>query len=106
MRAGRVKQTPALPAIVGEGLVGLGHAVSVFALADRGTAALGSIHQLVGEAECHRLLTAVTSSLDDPTHSQCLATSSANFNGHLVGGTTDAARLHFDDRLYVIQRNR
>src|SRR3954468_4103017 len=95
-----------LPAVVSEGLVGLCHAVRIFALADGGTAVLSGIHQFVSEAERHRLLAAVTGSLDDPAHSQCLATSGANFNGHLVGGTTDPARLHFDDRLYVFQRNR
>src|SRR3569833_1335730 len=95
-----------LPAVVSEGLVGLCHAVRVFALADSGAAVFGGIHQLMGKAERHGLFATVTSSLDDPAHSQCLATSGANFNGHLVGGTTDPARLHFDDRLYVFQRGR
>src|SRR3569832_1748626 len=81
-----------LPAVVSEGLVGLCHAVRIFALADSGAAVLGGIHQFVGKAERHRLFAAVTSNLDDPSHCQCLATSRANFIGHLVGGTTDPAR--------------
>src|SRR4051812_30037650 len=95
-----------LPAVVSEGLVGLSHTVRVFALADGGTAVLRGIHQLVSKAERHRLFAAVTGSLDHPAHGQCLAASRANFNGHLVGSTADAARLHFDDRLYVLQRGR
>src|SRR6185312_16313076 len=92
-----------LPAVVCEGLVGLGHAVRIFALTDSGAATLSGIHQLVGETERHGLLAAVTSSLDDPTHGQCLATSRPNFNGDLVGRTADAAGLHLDDRLHVVQ---
>src|ERR1700743_3005586 len=95
-----------LPAVVSEGLVSLSHAVRVFAFADGGTTVLRGVHQLVSKAERHGLLAAVTSSLDDPTHSQCLAASGANFNGYLGGGTTDAARLHPDDRPYVVPRNR
>src|ERR1700741_3838933 len=103
--AGRVNRR-SLPAVVREGLVGLRHAVRVFALADGGSAALRGIHQLVRKAERHRLLAAVTSSLDDPAHSQCLATSGANFNGDLVSRATDAAGLHLDDGLYVVQGGR
>src|ERR1700730_8109903 len=77
----------------------------VLALADSGTAVFRSIHQLVSEAKRHGLLAAVTSSLDDPAHGQCLAASRANFNRHLVGGATDAARFDFDDGLYVVQCN-
>src|SRR2546427_3188375 len=94
-----------LPAVVREGLVGLGHAVRIFALADSGAAVLRGIHQLMSEAKRHGLLAAIASSLDDPAHSQCLATGGANFNWHLVSRTTDAARLHFDDLLDVDQRH-
>src|ERR1700730_15337891 len=78
----------------------------VLALADSGTAVFRGIHQFVSEAKRHGLLAAVTSSLDDPAHGQCLAASRANFNRDLVGGTTNTARLHFDNRLDVVQRTR
>src|SRR6266702_6098531 len=82
---------PALPEVVREGLVGLRHAMRVLALADGGTAVFCGVHQFVSEAKRHGLLAAVTSSLDDPAHGQCLAASRANFNGYLVRGTTNAA---------------
>src|SRR5207237_4263519 len=45
-----------LPAVVREGLVGLRHAVRVLALAHRGAAVLGGVHQLVCQTERHGLL--------------------------------------------------
>src|SRR6185312_538456 len=98
-----VRPLSALPAVVCEGLVGLGHAVRILTLADCGAATLGGVHQLVREPERHGLLAAITSSLDHPAHGQCLATSGANFNGYLVGGATDTAGFHLDDRLHIVQ---
>ena len=42
-----------LPAVMREGLVGLRHAMRVFALAHGGAAVFGSIHELVRETERH-----------------------------------------------------
>src|SRR5262249_28719514 len=95
-----------LPAVVGEGLVGLGHAVRVLTLAHRGAPVLGSVHELVRQAERHGLLAAVAGGLDDPAHGQCLAAGGPGFNRYLVGGATDAARLHFDHRLDVVEGGR
>src|SRR5579862_3423333 len=95
----------ALPAVVREGLVGLRHTMRVLALADGGATVFRSIHQFVSEPKRHGLLAAVASSLDDPAHGQCLAAGRANFNRDLVGGTTHTARLHFDNRFDVVQRN-
>src|SRR5215213_6858995 len=83
-----------LPTIVCKGFVGLCHAVCVFALAHCRAAVFCSVHQLVSQTERHGFLAAVASCLDDPAHRQCLAASSANFNGHLVGGAADTAGLH------------
>src|SRR5688500_2345265 len=44
------------PAVVREGLVGLGHLVGVLATLDRGTEAVGRVEDLVHEALGHRLL--------------------------------------------------
>src|SRR5579863_8107124 len=92
-----------LPAVMGEGLVGLGHAMRVLALPDGGAAVLGRVHQLVRQAKRHGFLAAVPGGLDDPAHSQCLATRRANFNRYLVSGATDAPRLHFDHGLDVVE---
>ena len=48
----------ALPAVVRERLVGVGHAMRVFALAHGGAAVLGGLEQLGREALRHRLLAA------------------------------------------------
>src|SRR6185312_2615217 len=93
-----------LPTVMRKGLVRLRHAMRIFALSHRGTAVLGGIHQLVGEPERHRFLAAVASGLDDPAHRQCLAAGRADFNRDLVRGAADAARLHFNDGLDVVER--
>src|SRR5919201_6366161 len=46
------------PAVVGEGLVGLGHLVGVFLALDRGAGAVGGVQQLAREAVGHGLLPA------------------------------------------------
>jgi hypothetical protein len=96
----------AAPTVVSECLVGFGHAMGVFALAHGGTAVFGGIHELMGEAERHRLLAAGSRGFDDPAHGERLAALRAHFHGHLVGGAADAARLHFNHRLHVVERGR
>src|SRR5580698_10682618 len=80
-----------LPAVMGEGLVGLGHAMGVLALAHRRAAVLGRVEQFVRQAERHRLLAAIARSLDHPAHSQCLATTGPNFNRYLVSRASNPA---------------
>jgi len=88
---------------VRESLVGFGHTMRIFTLANGSAAVLRSFEQLVRKTESHGLLAAGTRGFDHPTHGERLATRSAHFDGHLIGGTTDATRLHFDDRLDVIE---
>ena len=71
-----------------------------------GAAVLGGVHQLVRQAKRHGLLAAIARGLDHPAHRQCLAAGGAHFDRHLVGGAADAARLHFDHRLDVVERGR
>src|SRR5215218_5238318 len=54
------------PAVVGEGLVGLGHLVGVLALLHRGTEAVGGVEDLVHEPLVHRLLATVRGVADEP----------------------------------------
>src|SRR5208283_3741115 len=75
-----------LPAVVREGLVGLGHAVSVFTFAHRGAAILGGLHQLGGKAMRHRFLAAIRRRFDRPAHRQRLPAIGAHFHRYLVGG--------------------
>jgi len=60
----------------------------------------------VRQAKRHGFLAAATGGLDDPAHRQCLAAGGPHFNRNLVRGTTDAARLHFDHRLHVVEGRR
>src|SRR3954462_13942031 len=60
-----------LPAVMGEGLVGFGHAMRVFALFHRATAKVGSVEQLVGQLLLHRLAVAARRGVaDDPADAQ------------------------------------
>src|SRR5664279_2552837 len=61
------------PAVVGEGLVGLGHLVGVLALLHRGTEAVGGVEDLVHQALGHRLLTTVRGIPDQPAQRLRLA---------------------------------
>src|SRR5438105_4267080 len=79
------------------------HAMRVLALPDGRAAILGRLHQLVRQAKRHGFFAAATGSLDDPAHRQCLTAGGQHFNRNLVRGATDAARLHFDHRLHVVE---
>src|SRR5476651_834803 len=93
-----------LPAVVSERLVGVGHLMGVFALLDRVAAAVERVEQLGGELLGHAVARTVAGGLDDPADGESLAALRTNFDGHLVGGTTDAARAHFDGGLHVLER--
>src|SRR3954469_10505284 len=80
-----------LPAVVGEGLVGLRHAEDVVLALVR-AALLGlRVHQLVGEALRHRLLAPLAGGLHEPAHGQRAGTARGHLDGHLVRRATDAA---------------
>src|SRR5690606_17782779 len=64
----------ALPAVVRECAVGVGHAVRVLTLLHGSSAVVGCIQKLAGEALNHRLLVATTSGRDQPTDRKGLAT--------------------------------
>src|SRR5690554_7580628 len=91
-----------LPAVVREGTVGFRHTVHVLFVTHGGTAVVRRVEDLVGELVDHRLFVAGTRGLDQPTDGQGGATLGADFDGHLVGGTTDAARANFDHGTEVI----
>src|ERR1700761_5264723 len=86
-----------LPAVVGEGLVGLRHAVDVV-LALVGVALLlGGIQELVGEPLGHRLLAALAGELDQPADGEGPGPAGRHLDGHLVGGAADAAGADLQD---------
>ena len=51
-----------------------------------------------------RLLAALAGVVTQPAHRQSDATLRTHFDRHLVGGATDAAALHFDRGLHVVER--
>src|SRR6195952_2716653 len=106
------RRTPALsavfpsrcsPAVVGEGLVGLGHLVGVLALLHSGTEAVGGIEDLVHQPLGHGLLAARLGVAHEPAESQRGAAVGLDLDRHLVGRTADAAGLDLDGRLYVVE---
>src|SRR5579859_820451 len=93
----------ALPAVMREGLVGLRHAVGVFALLDGGATVVGGVKQLARQAVDHGGLAALAGVIDQPADREGLAALGADFDGDLIGGTTDAARADFQSRLHVVE---
>src|SRR3954454_17561483 len=89
---------------MGEGFVGLRHAVCVFTLLHRGAAVVGGIQKLGGEAVGHGLLGTAARAGEDPADRQRLGAIRADFDRHLVGRTADAAGANFEVRLHVGQR--
>src|SRR3954462_4100028 len=90
------------PAVVGEGLVGLGHLVGVLALLHSGTEAVGGVEDLVHQALGHRLLPTVRGVPDQPPQRERRAACSLDLDRDLVRRATDAAGLHLDRRLHVV----
>src|SRR4051794_41845478 len=80
-----------LPAVVGERLVRLRHAVDVFLpLVGAALIALG-VGELAGEALGHRLLAACASELDEPPHGERAGAAGGDLDRDPGGRATDAA---------------
>src|SRR5690242_4631460 len=92
------------PAVVGEGLVGLGHLVGVLAPLHRGTEAVGGVEDLVHQPLGHGLLATLLGVADQPAQRQGGAAAGLDLHRHLVGGATDAAGLDLDRGLDVVER--
>src|SRR5215213_1288923 len=94
----------ALPAVVGEGLVGLRHAEDVVSALVR-AALLGlRVEQLVRQPLRHRLLAPVARELDQPADRERARPAGGNLDRHLVGGAADAARLDLEHRRQRLDR--
>src|SRR5438309_6450687 len=92
------------PAVVGEGLVGLGHLVGVLTALDAGPEAVACVEQLVHEALGHGLLAALPAVADEPAQSEGGAAGGLDLNGDLVGRATDTTALDLDRGLDVVER--
>src|SRR3954468_924931 len=92
------------PAVVREGLVGLGHLVGVLAALDAGAEAVAGVEELVHEALGHRLLAAGAGVLDEPAQGERGAATGAHLDRDLVRRATDAAAADLEGRLHVVER--
>src|SRR6478752_9833940 len=80
-----------LPAVVGEGLVRLGHLVRVLAALDSGAETVGRIQDLVLETLGHRLLATTLRVAGEPAQRESVRAVRLDLDRHLVGRATDTA---------------
>src|SRR3954465_3622941 len=82
-----------LPAVVREGLVGLGHLVGVLAPLDACAEAVAGVEELVHQPLGHRLLAAGAGVLDEPAQREGGLAGRADLDRDLVRRATDAPAL-------------
>src|SRR5215475_1329038 len=93
----------ALPAVVGEGLVRLRHAMRVLLLLDGTAAPVGGVEQLARELGGHGLLRPRPRVLHQPAHGERRPPRGADLDRDLVGGAADATGPYLHDRLRLIE---
>src|SRR5690242_8095250 len=81
--------TSELPAVVGEGLVGLRHAVDVVLALERVALLLLGVEELVREPLRHRLLAALAREAHEPTDGERTGAAGRDLDRDLVGRATD-----------------
>src|SRR5688572_27209780 len=88
-----------------ERLVRFRHAVRVFALLHRTAAKVRRVEQFVRQLLLHRLPVAPRAGIpDEPADAEREAPVRVHFDRHLVVRAADAARLHLETRLHVVER--
>src|SRR5580698_4822835 len=91
-----------LPAVVREGLVGLGHTVNIFLLLHRGATAVGCIEELSGQLLDHALFPASAAVGHEPADGERGAALGENFNRNLIVRSADAPAFNLEKRLAVL----
>src|SRR5262245_29964934 len=94
----------ALPAVVGEGLVGLRHPVDVVLLLERAALLVQRVRELARELRGHALLATVARVLHDPAQSKRARTPLRHLDGHLIVRAADATRAHLKNRGDALHR--
>src|SRR6201995_4163539 len=87
-----------LPAVVGEGLVGLRHAVDVVLPLPGAALLLVRVEDLTGQTIGHRVLAARPGGLDAPADCEGGGATGGHLDRDLVGRTADAAGADLEDR--------
>src|SRR5438445_8195011 len=85
-----------------ECLVGFRHAVHVFFLLDRAAARIGGVDQFIREFGNHGLPRALPRILQQPANRQRLPAERIHFHRNLIVRAAHAPRLHFQQRLHVL----
>src|SRR5205085_3169815 len=80
-----------LPAVVGEGLVGLRHSVDVVLALERSALLVHRVEDLVRELLAHVLLAPVARERHEPADRQRARAPLRHLDGHLVVGAADTA---------------
>src|SRR5665213_2487255 len=93
-----------LPAIVGEGLVGLSLLGHVLTALDGRPHTVGGVDDLVSQTVGHGLLATLLREVGQPSYGERRRTTRANLDGHLVRSATDAATANFELRTDVLER--
>src|ERR1035438_9709249 len=83
-------------------LIRLRHAVNVVPFLDRAAPHVGGIVQLVGQLLRHTFFRTRAGLRDDPADRQACAAIIRHLDGHLVVGAAHAPRLHFQQRLDIL----
>src|SRR3954470_6835740 len=104
MAGGASRTAYGLPAVVGEGLVGLRHAVDVVLALPGAALLLAGVEDLAGEPVGHRLLAAAAGQLDEPAAAQRPGPSGGNLDRHRVGRTADSAGANLERRGELLDR--
>src|SRR6267142_1072881 len=91
-----------LPAVVRECLVRFRHAVHVFFLLHGPATRIGRVNQFIRQLVHHRLARALPRILQQPANRQRLPPERVHFHWHLVVRAAHAPRLHFQQRLHVL----
>src|SRR3954447_17788001 len=94
--ARRTAATTDLPAVVGEGLVGLRHAIHVVLALERPALLIDGVKDLCGQALDHLALAALPRERDDPADGERARAPGRHLDRHLVVRAADAARSHLE----------
>src|SRR3990172_2548834 len=90
-----------LPAVMREGLVGLGHLVRVFLLLDRQPAVVVGIQDFPRQTVDHRFFGALLREVDHPPERKSESPLGADLDRDLIGRSSHPAGLDLDDGLAV-----
>src|ERR1700742_3866777 len=97
-RSGRVIGVGDLPAVVGERLVRLRHAVDIVLPLPGAALLLVGVEDLAGQAIGHRVLATGPGVLDEPTDGERAGATRGHLDRDLVGRTADAAGADLERR--------